>query len=87
MLVSLLDNAYDEEMLVSLLTQENLLKSKSSNTPSIEPDDQRITDLGDKLRDSGNGALFEEISELNNGEWTDEWIKTAEIANLTSSGL
>ena len=48
--------------------------------PSIEPDDQRITDLGDKLRDSGNGVV-EEISELNNGEWTDEWIKTAEIAN------
>ena len=81
MLVSLLDKEYDEEMLVSLLTQENLDKSKSSNTPSIEPDDQRITELGDKLRESGNGALFEEISELNNGEWTDEWIETAEIAN------
>ena len=81
MLVSLLEKEYNEEMLVSLLTQENLFKSKSSNTPSGEPDDQRITELGDKLRESGNGALFEEISELNNGEWTDEWIETAEIAN------
>ena len=81
MMISLLDKAYDEEILESLLTQENLANSKSSNTPGEGPDDVRITQLGDTLRASGNGAVFDEISEMNQGEWTDEWIELAEIAN------
>ena len=82
MMVSLLDKAYEEEMLASLLTDENLKNSQSSNTPDISPDDARITELGDELRASGNGNIFDEISELNQGKWTDEWIQVAKDANL-----
>jgi len=81
MMVPLLEKSYEEELLSALLTQENLDNSKSNKTPDISPDDERITQLGDVLRASGNGAIFDEISEMNQGKWTDEWIETAEIAN------
>ncbi len=82
MMISLLGKGFEEEMVGALLTQENIAQSKSSQKPGIAPDDSRITKLGDTLRASGNGDVFEQISEMNQGEWTDEWIEVAEIANV-----
>ena len=44
--------------------------------------DQKVIELGDQLRASGNAEIFAQVEEMNNGFWSESWIEIAEIGNL-----
>lgn len=89
-LLSFLDRTLDETILLSVLNEENL----DSSDPSLVPSEKSITSiesqvlaLADRLRESGNSEIMEEIIELSGGDWTEEWIEVAEVADELSGTL
>ena len=87
MLISLLEDQVDEEIILDVLSAGSIQNASVENLPDpIETSslDQEILVLGDKLRESGNLAVFEEVEELNGGSWNDEWVAIAEVGNELS---
>ena len=84
-IVSLLTQALDENLLSSTLTDENLAASNPNNNPEASPSndlDSKLLDLGNKLRNSGNGEILEELVSLSGGNMDETWLRTGEVANI-----
>lgn len=84
-IVSLLTQALDENLLSSTLTDENLAASNPVNNPEVIPSndlDSKLLDLGNKLKDSGNGEILEELLSLSGGNMDENWLRTGEVANI-----
>ena len=48
---------------------------------------EELLELGNALRESGNSEIYSEVLELAGGEWTDEWLRVAEVANTLVSDV
>ena len=84
-LISLLNAPMEEDLIISALSSESVDLSHPKNIPNLIPDsklDQKVLELGDMLRASGNTEIFAEIEEMNNGTWTESWIEIAKTGNL-----
>ena len=89
-LVTLLDQDIDEALILSALSPETVVLASSDNLPTEMAGnslDDKVLALGDSLRASGNTEIYEEVLEMAGGEWTEEWIRVAEVANLLSSDI
>jgi len=84
-LLALLEQGLEEAVVVGTLSVQNLELAGSENLPSAtieSPLESRILELGNSLRESGNDEVYGEILEMAGGIWTEEWLRTAEVANL-----
>ena len=82
---ALLDEEFEEELLQESLTVMNLDFSNSVNIPSNQPSDPlavRVNELSDRLKESGNGWVMNELLEMSGGQLTDEWIRIGEVAEV-----
>jgi hypothetical protein len=87
MLLSLLGSDMTEAMVLDVLSTRSVNAANSENVPdpvAANDMDSQVLALGDQLRSSGNLKVFEKVEELNEGQWTDDWIAVAEIGNLLS---
>lgn len=84
--VSLLNQGLDENLLAVTLTEENLKASDPSKVPAatVKPasSDQGTLALGEKLMNSGNSYVMDELKSQSNGILTPESIQVAETADL-----
>ena len=74
-----------EDLILSAISSESVDLSHAKNIPNLIPDstlDQKVLELGDILRASGNTEIFAQIEEMNNGTWTESWIEIAKTGNL-----
>ena len=81
----LLDEQFDEELFNESLTKMNIDFSKPINLPTEQPQDpfaQRLHDLSERLKESGNGWVMDELLEMSGGQLTDEWLKIGETAEV-----
>ena len=84
-LISLLDANFEEDFVVSVISSESIETAHSQNLPTVDATtdlDQKVIELGDQLRASGNAEIFAQVEEMNNGSWSESWIEVAEIGNL-----
>ena len=84
-LISLLDANFEEDFVVSVIRSESIEAAHSQNLPTVDANtdlDQKVIELGDQLRASGNAEIFAQVEEMNNGSWSESWIEIAEIGNL-----
>ena len=82
---TLLDEQFDEELLNESLTKMNIDFSNPSNLPPSEPEGpfaERLRTLSDRLKESGNGWVMDELLEMSGGELTEEWIRVGEVAEV-----
>ena len=87
MLLSLLGSDMTEEMVLDVLSTRSVNGANSENVPEpvvTNEMDSQVLVLGDKLRASGNLKVFEKVEELNEGQWTEDWIAVAEAGNYLS---
>jgi len=83
--ISLLNQGLDENLLAATLTEQNLKASDPSKVPTtVKPasSDQAALALGEKLMNSGNANVMEELKSQSNGTLSEESIKVAETADL-----
>jgi len=93
-LSNLLLKQYEESWLTGMLTDQSLLALNAGNPPDSTSATVRTDSflaLADKLRESGNSDVMEELLELGGGALTDELLIEGEIANrlmgdFTTSG-
>ena len=93
-LSNLLLKQYEESWLMGILTEQSLLALNAGNPPDSTSATVRTDSflaLADKLRESGNSDVMEELLELGGGALTDELLIEGEIANrllgdFTTSG-
>ena len=83
-LISLLNQKIDESVLTDLLTPQNLAASNSGKIPdsNVVSSDASILSLGDKLKESGNSDLMDELKVLSGDNLTSDWIRKGEVANV-----
>ena len=83
-LISLLNQKIDESVLTDLLTPQNLAASNSGKIPdgNVVSSDAAILSLGDKLKESGNSDLMDELKVLSGDNLTSDWIRKGEVANV-----
>ena len=84
-LVSLLNQKISESVLVDTLNQENMIASSSTLVPgenAIPVLDASLLALGEKLKQSGNSDLLDELKVLSGGSMSEEWIRVGEVANV-----
>ena len=89
-LITLLDQDIDEELILSAMSPQSVQLSSSSNLPEDTETSEiggDVLSLGDALRESGNAEIYSDILELAGGEWTEEWLRVAEVANILSSDV
>ena len=83
--ISLLNQGLDESLLAATLNEQNLKASDPSNVPAtVKPasSDQAALALGEKLMNSGNSFVMEELKSQSNGALSEESIQIAETADL-----
>ena len=83
--ISLLNQRLDENLLAVTLTKQNLKASDPSKVPTtVHPasSDKETLALGEKLMNSGNANIMEELRSQSNGTLSKESIKVAETADL-----
>ena len=83
--VSLLNQGLDEDLLAATLTEQNLQASDPSKVPTtVKPasTDQSALALGEKLMNSGNSHVMEELKSQSGGELTADLLRVAEVADL-----
>ena len=86
-LVSLLNQKISESVLVDTLNPENMVASSSTLVPgenAIPVQDASLLALGEKLKQSGNSDLLDELKVLSGGSMSEEWIRVGEVANVLS---
>jgi len=84
-LVSLLNQKISESVLVDTLNPENMVASSSTLVPgenAIPVQDASLLALGEKLKQSGNSDLLDELKVLSGGSMSEEWIRVGEVANV-----
>jgi hypothetical protein len=83
--ISLLNQGLDENLLSVTLTEQNLQASDPSKIPTtVKPlsSDQETLTLGEKLMNSGNSHIMEELKSQSGGELTADQLRQAEVADL-----
>ena len=83
-LANLLIKEYKESWLAGILTDGNLIALNTEATPqapSVSPNAEAFLTLANKLRESGNSKVLDELLELGGGELTDSLLLEGEIAN------
>lgn len=83
--ISLLNQALDEGLLAVTLTNQSLQASDPSKVPTtVKPSstDQSTLALGEKLMNSGNSHVMEELKRQSGGELTADLLRVAEVADL-----
>ena len=83
--LSLLNQGLDESLLTATLNEQNLKASDPSNVPTtVKPasSDQATLALGEKLMNSGNSFVMDELKSQSNGALSEESIQIAETADL-----
>ncbi len=83
--ISLLNQGLEESLLAATLNEQNLKASDPSNVPTtVKPasSDQGTLALGEKLMNSGNSFVMEELKSQSNGTLSEESIQIAETADL-----
>ena len=89
-LVTLLEQDIDEELILSALTPESVAKSSSENLPKVNKtttSSEEVLSLGEKMRESGNSDLYDEVYEMAEGKITEEWVKVAEVAEALTGDV
>jgi len=82
---SLLDEQFDEELFNESLTKMNIDFSSPVNMPPAQtqdPNAQRLHELSDRLKESGNGWVMDELLDMSGGQLTDEWLRVGETAEV-----
>jgi len=82
-MTTLLQQDIDEVLLVESLSKMNMDFPTPADVPTFEPVfsvDVSLQELSQKLRDSGNGWVMDELYELSGGELTQDWLKRGEEA-------
>ena len=80
-----LNQRIEEALLAGTLSPEDLKRSTKNNTPTLsspQATDDEIRKLSEQLKDAGHIGVMEELLELSEGELTQEWIRTGEVANI-----
>ena len=83
--ISLLNQGLDEGLLAATLTNQSLQASDPSKVPTtVKPasTDQSALALGEKLMNSGNSHVMEELKSQSGGELTADLLRVAEVADL-----
>lgn len=83
--ISLLNQGLDENLLAATLTEQNLKASDPSKIPTtVKPasSDKSALALGEKLMNSGNSHIMEELKSQSGGELTAGQLRQAEVADL-----
>jgi hypothetical protein len=83
-LANLLTKEYKESWLTGILSDGNLVALNTEatpKTPSVSPNANAFLDLANKLRDSGNSKVLDELMEMGGGELTESLLFEGEIAN------
>lgn len=87
-MMALLNQALDQSVISSSLSPDSVAQSAQRNLPGddkAESLDQKALEVADLLRTSGNSELYQKILEEMDGEpWSEDWIKTAKVANQLS---
>ena len=83
-MVPLINQRIDEALLDEALTTMNLDFSNSKNLPDASPEidslESRTLALNELFIKHGNEKIMEELIELSQGKWTEEWIEVGEFA-------
>ena len=83
--ISLLNQGLDENLLAATLTEQNVKASDPSKVPAtVKPasSDQSALALGEKLMNSGNAHVMDELKIQSTGELSGDQLRQAEVANL-----
>ena len=83
--ISLLNQRLDENLLAATLTEQNIKASDPSNVPAtVKPasSDQSALALGEKLMNSGNAHVMDELKSQSSGELSADQLRQAEVADL-----
>ena len=87
-MMALLNQAIDQALVLDALSPQSISESEKQNAPansSTPGMEQKVLEVADLLRNSGNSELYQKIlDEMDDEPWTDEWIKTAKVANQLS---
>ena len=86
-LLSLLDQEISESLLLASLNDAGISASQSDDLPAdltLSGIQQKVLLLANELRISGNLEIFEEIQQLSDGVWSEDWIRIAQVGNQLS---
>ena len=87
-MMALLNQALEQSVISGSLSPESVAESAQRNLPGddkAESLDEQALEVADLLRTSANSELYQKILEEIDGEaWSDDWIKTAKVANQLS---
>ena len=87
-MMALLNQALDQSVIRGSLSPDSVAQSAQRNLPNddkAESLDEKALEIADLLRTSGNSELYQKILEEMDGEpWSEDWIKTAKVANQLS---
>ena len=87
-MMALLNQALDQSVIRGSLNPDSVAQSAQRNLPGddkAESLDEKALEVADLLRTSGNSELYQKILEEMDGEpWSEDWIKTAKVANQLS---
>ena len=84
-LLALINQQLEEAIVLATFSDDNLALSGLENLPGEteeNPLEERILNLGNSLRESGNSQVYDEILTMAGGMWTENWLRTAEVANM-----
>ena len=83
-LANLLTKEYNESWLTGILSDQNLAALNAGTTPqtpSVSPNAESFLVLANKLKESGNSKVLDELLELGGGALTESLLLEGEIAN------
>ena len=87
-MMALLNQALDQSVIRGSLNPDSVAQSAQRNLPGddkAESLDEKALEVADLLLTSGNSELYQKILEEMDGEpWSEDWIKTAKVANQLS---
>ena len=83
--VQILDQGLGEGLMLATLNDQTLSSSGPENIPTIdapEVSDQRVLALAEKLKDSGNREVMDELQRLSGGVITEDLLRKGEAAAI-----
>lgn len=87
-MLALLNQAIEQELVLDALSLQSISESEKQNLPANSSSaamEQKVLEVADLLRNSGNSELYQKIlDEMDDEPWSDEWIKMAKVANQLS---
>jgi len=84
-LVRLLNEGIEEDLLQESLSKLNLDTSNPAKMPTFTPgtkQDERAKQMSVRLMEGGNGEVLRKLNELSDGGWSEEILRTGEVADI-----